>query len=376
MSFVQLGILFLIPWGVLALTPHIKLFSWLGPVTICYALGILWGNLDFLPLSQSTSTQITEFSIPLAIPLLLYSTNLRSSLKLAKTSLLSFALLCFSVCLTSFVMSYFFRNELNDIWKLAGMMVGVYTGGTPNLTAIGMALSVGEKDFVLLNMADLIVGGSFFLFLLTAGIKLSAKFLPAFINPEILTGHNQNEEKFSVWKNKLHIIFYLLLTLVGVLLSVGLSQILFSKLSTPFIILGITSWGIFCSSFSQLSSRPGSYEMGNYLLLVFCVAMGSLANLNQIFSESFTYLYYAAFITWISAFLHLLGCWLFKIDRDTAMVTAVAGLFGPVFIGPVVAQLNNKKVLVTGISIGLLGYALGNYLGLALAYLTRSFLSQ
>ncbi|MBW2699671.1 MAG: hypothetical protein JRF33_02540, partial [Deltaproteobacteria bacterium] len=44
-------------------------------------------------------------------------------------------------------------------------------------------------------------------------------------------------------------------------------------------------------------------------------------------------------------------------------------IFGPHMVGPVAVALKNKEILFSGLASGLVGYAVGNYLGLALAWL-------
>jgi len=36
--------------------------------------------------------------------------------------------------------------------------------------------------------------------------------------------------------------------------------------------------------------------------------------------------------------------------------------------------LKNREVIISGITTGIIGYAIGNYLGISLAYLFRGFL--
>ena len=62
--------------------------------------------------------------------------------------------------------------------------------------------------------------------------------------------------------------------------------------------------------------------------------------------------------------LHLVLAWLCRIDYHTAMITSTAGIFGPAFIIPVAKALKNDEVILPGILCGILGYAVGNYLGL------------
>ena len=58
-------------------------------------------------------------------------------------------------------------------------------------------------------------------------------------------------------------------------------------------------------------------------------------------------------------------------DRDTLIITSTAAIFGPVFIGPVANAIGNRELITIGIALGLIGYAIGNYLGLGLAFILK-----
>jgi uncharacterized membrane protein len=68
-------------------------------------------------------------------------------------------------------------------------------------------------------------------------------------------------------------------------------------------------------------------------------------------------------------FVHVALCRLSRIDRDTTVITSTAALFGPAFIGPVSVRFGNRAVFVSGLMSGLVGYAVGNYLGLLVAWM-------
>ncbi len=40
---------------------------------------------------------------------------------------------------------YLFQNTNPELWKISGLLVGVYTGGTPNLASLKLMLDVDEK---------------------------------------------------------------------------------------------------------------------------------------------------------------------------------------------------------------------------------------
>ena len=65
--------------------------------------------------------------------------------------------------------------------------------------------------------------------------------------------------------------------------------------------------------------------------------------------------------------LHLILCKIFKVSGDLFTVAIVGMLCSPPFIPPIVGAMNNRKVLISGIVIGLAGYAVGTYLGLLLS---------
>jgi uncharacterized membrane protein len=77
---------------------------------------------------------------------------------------------------------------------------------------------------------------------------------------------------------------------------------------------------------------------------------------------------YCGFVVLFSILIHLLFAFIFRIDTDTLIISSTAAIFGPVFIGPVANAIKNQKVIAFGIIMGLIGYAAGNYLGLAVAW--------
>jgi len=46
-------------------------------------------------------------------------------------------------------------------------------------------------------------------------------------------------------------------------------------------------------------------------------------------------------------------------------------VFGPAFVPTVATALKNRAIIVSGLTTGVVGYAIGNYAGIALAYLLK-----
>ena len=61
-------------------------------------------------------------------------------------------------------------------------------------------------------------------------------------------------------------------------------------------------------------------------------------------------------------------CRFFKVDRNTAMVVNCGCIQAPMMVPPVANSLEDRDAMVSGIAGGLIGYAVGNFAGLLIAY--------
>jgi uncharacterized membrane protein len=361
-----------LPALAIAAAEHFKPAKLLGPVVLCYGAGILAANLPGLHLDDGASRTVSSVAVPLAIPLMLFSTDLKKWLGLAKGLLLSFALACVSAVTAAGVVGWAFRERTDEWWKIAGMLVGVYVGGTANMSAVGVALDTRNETFVLLNAADVVTGGVYLLFLLSVAQRVLGKIMPPFVGHQELFAHEG--ESLSVW-TRAHV-RPMGLALAGsvaiVAVSAGASLLFFHKVDEAFTLLALTTLGIAASMSEKVRSLAGSFELGEYVLLVFCVAVGALADVSHLTGASVTLFVFVIIVMVASAVLHFGLCALFRIDVDTAIITSTATIFGPAFIGPVAAALKNRTLVGPGLSMGLAGIALGTYLGLFTAWGLRA----
>ncbi|MGB9687051.1 MAG: DUF819 family protein, partial [Rectinema subterraneum] len=65
-------------------------------------------------------------------------------------------------------------------------------------------------------------------------------------------------------------------------------------------------------------------------------------------------------------------CALFNIDVDTMLIVSTSAICSPPFVGVVAVSLKARKLILPGITTGIIGYAVGNYLGIALAQLFKA----
>jgi uncharacterized membrane protein len=346
----------------------------LGPVVLSYAAGIVLANLPGVKLDENFGQSIAGGAVLIAIPLLLFSTEVHKWLGLAKSLLLSFCFACIAAVSAAAMVGWYFRNATDEWWKIAGMLVGVYVGGTANMSAVGYVLDVRQETFVVLNTADVILGGAYLFFLLSVAQRLLLKVLPAFKGEPHHEAFEHPGETLSKWTRG-HVVPMAKsfgLTVLMVATSVGISFLVMKSLHVGVVMLAITTFGIGASLSKTVRSWDGSFELGEFALLIFCAAMGSLADVSKVTGTSLTLFSYVAAVMILAAVIHFVLCAIFRIDVDTAIISSTATIFGPPFIGPVAAALKNRALVGPGLTLGLAGIALGTYLGLATAYALRA----
>jgi uncharacterized membrane protein len=67
------GFLLVFPAFTLYSEKKYRIIQWIGAVVICYATGMLLGNLPFIQIDKNILNTLSEVSVSLAIPALLYS---------------------------------------------------------------------------------------------------------------------------------------------------------------------------------------------------------------------------------------------------------------------------------------------------------------
>ncbi|MEQ8706141.1 MAG: DUF819 family protein [Phaeodactylibacter sp.] len=344
--------------------------EWLSPVVVCYGVGIVLKNTGLFPLNDPLSTTATEGSILFAVPLLLYATDLKRWVSYAGSSLLSFGLCVASGVVATVTAAYLFQDALPDTWRLAGMLAGIYTGGTPNMQAIGLALQAPQETIILVNAADVLLGGVYLLLLTSVVPQWLKAVLPQFKPGETTTAMEETDPYHAFnYSDALRSIGLTVLVIGGAL---GLTWLVYGRLDQlAFLILMLTSISLAVSFVPAVRNWDNTFETGEYFLLIFCVALGMLADFQSIVDRGLGIIQFTAVALFGTILLHLLLSRLFGIDRDTFLFTSVAAIYGPPFIGQIASITGNRQLILSGIALGLLGYAVGNYLGIGLAYLLQ-----
>jgi len=384
-ALIFLAILF--PAIIIFLEGKYKIIKKIGAVLVCYGIGLVVGNIGILPEgSAKYQDLLTQISIPLSLPLILFSMDVKKWIKNAGSAFGSLLIGLVSVLAMIFIGYWIYKGSIKDIWQVSGLLVGIYTGGTPNMAAIKTALGVSQELYILTHTYELTLGAIYLVFVLSIGQRVFLWILPAYKSPDtetikdggvIETGKLNLEDEFESYdgilekKTLLPLLaaFALSVAILGVSYGIGL---LFSNDIRPaIIILSITSLGIAFSFVPKVKEIKKTFQLGMYLILIFCITVASMADVSKLADISFSLFYYVGLAMFGSHFLHVLIARIFKIDADTVLISGVALVCSPPFVPVVAGALKNREIILTGMVVGIAGYAVGNYLGIAVAYLLK-----
>ena len=364
-----------------------KRWKWvqtLGTVVLAYAVGIiasLCGVFHFQDPEVAVSfskmqSMMMNVAVPLAIPLMLFNCDFKLWTKaLPKTA---WALVGGVLAvLVSVVSGYFiFRNHIPEPAKVSGMMTGIYTGGTMNFNALGASLGVDKSVMAIVLAFQMVITTPYIFFLLGGGYKIFRKLLPfkditckGRTDENIETADVENYQGMLEKKNFWGMLKGLGLSVVFLAIGAGLALLITGTLNELVVILTITTLAIIASFFKKVRELPKTFELGMFFILVFSVIVASMFDINSVNGGS---LYIGGFVLWImvmSMLLHLIFCRVAKVSGDLFCVSQVGLLCSPPFVPPIVGAMKNKKVLISGIVVGLVGYAAGTYLGALLAWI-------
>ncbi len=360
-------------------------FAWaakLGVVVLCYVAGLSLGSTGLLPVAllpvQST---VSEAAIALALPLVLMSLDVVAWSKVASRALLSMGLAMLSVLAVSSVMAMTIAGlGVDKVYELAGLAVGVYTGGTPNLAAIKTALGVDNTRFLVFVAFDTVIGALFLMFMLSVGKPLFARLLPAPMpavegNTDEL--HDTHNEDFGMLLERRHYAGIVKGTVVAgavVIAAIGVSRMLGKGESTAVVIALLTTMAILVSFLPPVRRIGESYKVGMYLIYVFSFVVASMVRLSDVRVTDLKILAFITLTVTGSLVLHAMLCRLTRVDVDTFLVTSVGAVCSPPFVPMMARALGNPTVILSGMTTGVIGYALGTYLGISLGLLLKNFL--
>ena len=341
--------------------------------TLCLLGGALLCTFNILPSQSAAYDPIWEFIAPLAIPMLLFNANLGQIAKRSGRMVGIFLLAAVGVAGGVILASVLLQNHIPELHSVAAVITGSQTGGAVNVAAMRDVFDISSTMFAATYIADNIA------FVFTTFVMLSLPGI-AFIRKryrclypldqaEIAERESEGENGFTVF----NLIMCFAVAFVILFVSVLFTDFV-NGTSAPFIvkqlfgqkylILTLITVGLATAFPQWMGKLSGGYEVGMLLLNFFFIASTIEADMKEMFAQGPWLFIFCAITFFVQLVLLLGGGKLFKFNIEEIVICSNASLGGPSTAAAVAGAKGWKELITPAILIGVLGYIIGNYLGI------------
>lgn len=366
------------PALVLWICRRVTILGKIGPIMVLYALGMVVGNLFTLPAEMLMLQELLpNIMVPLAIPMMLFGCSFsRSELALQIKVCVSGFLSVVVAVVGGYLL---FGCKVPEGAEVGGIISGMYTGGTINAAALQTIFKIDSFTFTLVNSYDIVISFLYFVFLFSCGIRLFRRMFGEKTNRAegaemtdiAVADEKKNPYSDLFTRSGLRELGAILGVTIGVVaVSGGVAFLMPEGWFMVVFILMLTTLGVILSFVKRIRAMERSYDIGMYLIYIFSLAIASMADFSKLdLAQGVNLVLYMLFAVFVSLFIHAILCRLLKVDADSMTITSVAFINSPPFVPMVAAVMKNRKALITGLAAGIVGYALGNHLGVLVAKL-------
>ncbi len=353
------------------------LFRSFGAAFVGILLGMVLSNTGILPGTSSAYAFLVGPAVSAGIVLILLSVDVRTLAKAGPTMLLAFAIGAVGAMVGALTAAGLLAGQIGpETWKLAGQYAATYTGGGANFAAVGAALGTSGDLFAAGVAADVIVTAIWMAICLSAPILLSRSRRARAVDPDAVVELQDVSEAggklyASVGNVALMDIAMLALIVLGTLwVSAALGRT-FTSLPS---VLWLTTIALILAQIPRIARVRGAGVIGNWLILLFLVSNGAKSVVANIVAVGPPVVYFALITVGVHGLIIFGIGTLARIDPKTLAIASQANVGGSASAMALASARGWTAELLPGVAVGLLGNAIGNYIGLAVAAVAHGWL--
>lgn len=355
-----------------------KFFKTIGPALTVILAGILLVNLRIVSPAVPVLGSIQTWCVPISISLYLLNVDFGKIVRMSKQPLLAIGSACLCVTLVALLFGSVFAPRIDEGWKVAGMFVGTYTGGSSNLTAIATGLDASASTIAAANAADYVIGMPFLIFMFAAPafMKKSEWFKKAWpyrFSEEELEEAGDGEELMATGEWSIKEIAALLAVSVAVVwIATEVSALFPADFASAGRILLISTFSIIAAQIPWVRKLRGAMNLGLFFGLMFLCVIGFAVDIRGFIGSALWITLFCFSVIIGSTVLHLAITRLLKIKAEYVLLGLVGAIADGTTAALVASGAKWKSLVGVGLLMGIIGSVLGNYLGIAVAYAVRA----
>lgn len=356
---------------------NFKLCRLIGPSLIIIITGIILVNTKIVTNSCELYGVISAYCIPLSVSLYLLNVDLKKIVKMSKQPLMAIASAVCCVSVVAIVFGTLLGGRIDEGWKVAGMFVGTYTGGSANLTAIATGLNASGSTIAAANAADYVIGMPTLVLMFAApaimkGSKKFQRFWPYCFTEKELEGDGSHQELMASeeWSIK-DIASLLAISSSIVYLSTELSGVLGEEFASVGRILLISTFSILTAQLPAVRRLRGAMNLGLFFGMMFLAVVGFSVDIRDFLGSAVSITLLCFCVIGGSMLLHLCVTRLLGIRREYVLLGIVGAIADGTTAALVASGARWNSLISIGLLMGIIGGVCGNYLGIMVAYIVR-----
>lgn len=344
------------------LEEHSRWVTHISGVLLIIIIASILSNAGIIPSSEASYRYTTDWMMPIGIILMLFSFNPRDVVNLDKKMLWCFFVGAIGTAIGGLVAGYLLRGYLpNNAWQVSGQLTASFVGGYENAVSVGVILGTPSPIFLKAFAGDSIFTAIWILVNIYQGRRIQGD---ALVSDD--DGLGESREVFFQGFDVVSLAFSLTMALLVFKLSLMLhaSFPFFPKL----LWAGLLAT---CTTFLPIKHRlVGTYTMGSFLLSYFIFSCGAISDVGKLFGDMSVVLAFPLLIVLIHAIILFGYAHYMRVDKEIAILASQCLIGGPATALAVVTACR-WRLAMPAVVMGLMGYAVGNYFGLLVAWLLK-----
>ena len=144
-----------------------------------------------------------------------------------------------------------------------------------------------------------------------------------------------------------------------------------SSLQSTMKIIILTTISIIVAQFKKVQDLKGTMDIGLFLSLFFLARIGLTINIMEFLKSAILSSLFCASVMFITLTVHAILCRLFKIKYQYVLVAVQSAIGSSSSSTVLAASAGWESLISVAVILGVLGGAVGNYVGIGMAYLIK-----
>jgi len=330
-------------------------------------IGALLSNVGIIPEKSDVYGHVMGTLVPLAIPLLLIDADIRHILRESGPTLIAFMVGAVGSVLGAFT-AMFFVDLPGPEAELIATLAASYIGGSMNFVAVSTATGIaGDPMLIPTLAADNLVAVIYLIFLTWLPATMAIRHIFKDHMGEKYDDASARPERVSIWESIQPLDAIRGLAIAWIIVLIGQSVQNYTGIPSAAIItitaisvIGATLFG------DSLRRQQGVFQLGMLIMYLFFAVIGASANVWVLLETAPVLIVFLLILT----FVHFLvvfsvGRWM-KLNLPEIITGSNACILGPTTAAGLAASKGWKGLVTPAILVGVLGYAMANFVGMAI----------